>query len=89
MTQVGLTMFEYDRDTDSYTATGYTFHLCPQVVADIDQSFIFQASTLKFLCQHKFDFNKVRIAITLKVYFSNAGRLKPKKNGMISLFDWS
>ncbi|XP_026724655.1 pre-piRNA 3'-exonuclease trimmer-like isoform X2 [Trichoplusia ni] len=58
MTQVGLTMFEYDRDTDSYTATGYTFHLCPQVVADIDQSFIFQASTLNFLCQHKFDFNK-------------------------------
>ncbi|CAG9783910.1 unnamed protein product [Diatraea saccharalis] len=58
MTQIGLTMFQYDRDIDTYVAVGYTFHLCPQVVADIDQSFIFQASTLKFLCKHNFDFNK-------------------------------
>lgn len=59
MTQVGLSMFQYDRDRDTYNAIGYTFHLCPQVFGDIDQSFIFQASTLKFLCKHKFDFNKV------------------------------
>ncbi|XP_045491680.1 pre-piRNA 3'-exonuclease trimmer-like [Colias croceus] len=58
MTQVGLTMFQYERDLDSYEAVGYTFHLCPQVFADVDQSFIFQASTLKFLCKHNFDFNK-------------------------------
>ncbi|XP_052737403.1 pre-piRNA 3'-exonuclease trimmer [Bicyclus anynana] len=58
MTQVGLTMFQYDREQDSYIAVGYTFHLCPQVVADIDQSFIFQASTLQFLCRHNFNFNK-------------------------------
>ncbi|KAJ2952915.1 hypothetical protein O0L34_g7283 [Tuta absoluta] len=58
MTQVGLTMFQYDREHDSYIATGYTFHLCPQVFGDIDQSFIFQASTLQFLCRHNFDFNK-------------------------------
>ncbi|XP_049867483.1 pre-piRNA 3'-exonuclease trimmer-like [Pectinophora gossypiella] len=58
MTQVGLTFFQYDRDHDTYVATGYTFHLCPQVVGDIDQSFIFQASTLNFLCRHNFDFNK-------------------------------
>ncbi|XP_045784102.1 pre-piRNA 3'-exonuclease trimmer-like [Maniola jurtina] len=58
MTQVGLTMFQYDRDHDSYIAVGYTFHLCPQVVADIDQMFIFQASTLKFLCRYNFNFNK-------------------------------
>ncbi|KAL0894106.1 hypothetical protein ABMA27_014150 [Loxostege sticticalis] len=41
-----------------YTAVGYTFHLCPQVFGDIDQSFMFQASTLRFLCRHNFDFNK-------------------------------
>ncbi|CAH4037251.1 pre-piRNA 3'-exonuclease trimmer-like [Pieris brassicae] len=58
MTQVGLTMFLYDRDLDTYKAIGYTFHLCPQVFGDIDQSFIFQASTLRFLCKHNFDFNK-------------------------------
>ncbi|KAJ8722536.1 hypothetical protein PYW07_003716 [Mythimna separata] len=58
MTQVGLTMFQYNRDLDSYLAVCYTFHLCPQVFGDIDQSFIFQASTLNFLCKHKFDFNK-------------------------------
>lgn len=59
MTQVGLTMFQYERDLDTYLAKGYTFHLCPQEFGDIDQSFIFQASTLKFLCRHNFDFNKV------------------------------
>ncbi|CAH2073510.1 unnamed protein product, partial [Iphiclides podalirius] len=58
MTQVGLNMFQYDRESDSYVSVGYTFHLCPQVVGDIDQSFIFQASTLKFLCKHNFNFNK-------------------------------
>ncbi|XP_045445397.1 pre-piRNA 3'-exonuclease trimmer-like [Melitaea cinxia] len=58
MTQVGLTMFQYERKLDNYIAVGYTFHLCPQNLGDIDQSFIFQASTLKFLCKHNFDFNK-------------------------------
>ncbi|KAM3963083.1 pre-piRNA 3'-exonuclease trimmer [Aphomia sociella] len=58
MTQIGLTMFQYERDLDRYVTTGYTFHLCPQTIGDMDQSFIFQASTLKFLCKHKFDFNK-------------------------------
>lgn len=61
ISQVGLTMFQYDRDKDGYNAIGYTFHLCPQVLGDIDQSFIFQASTLKFLCKHNFNFNQVRI----------------------------
>ncbi|KAJ0180678.1 hypothetical protein K1T71_004082 [Dendrolimus kikuchii] len=58
MTQIGLTMFKYERELDTYVATGYTFHLCPQVFGDVDQSFIFQASTLRFLCRHNFDFNK-------------------------------
>ncbi|XP_068629732.1 pre-piRNA 3'-exonuclease trimmer-like [Battus philenor] len=58
MLQVGLTMFHYDRVNDDYNAIGYTFHLCPQSVGDIDQSFMFQASTLKFLCRHNFNFNK-------------------------------
>lgn len=58
--QVGLTMFQYDRELDAYLATGYTFHLCPQLIGRINQSLIFQASTLKFLCKHNFDFNKVR-----------------------------
>lgn len=59
MAQVGLTMFQFERDSDRYVATGYTFHLCPQDFVDVNQSFIFQASTLKFLCKHNFDFNKV------------------------------
>lgn len=61
MTQVGLTMFQYDREHDTYNAKGYTFHLCPQTFGEIDQAFIFQASTLKFLCRHSFDFNKVSL----------------------------
>lgn len=63
MTQVGLTMFQYERDLDTYVAVGYTFHLCPQEFGDIDQSFIFQASTLKFLCRHNFNFNKVSLFV--------------------------
>lgn len=58
MTQIGLTMFQYERDLDMYVAVGYTFHLCPQMFGNVHQSFVFQASTLKFLCKHKFDFNK-------------------------------
>ncbi|XP_072943577.1 pre-piRNA 3'-exonuclease trimmer-like isoform X2 [Epargyreus clarus] len=58
MTQVGLTVFQYDREHDSYVAVGYTFHLCPQAFGCVDQAFIFQASTLRFLCKHNFDFNK-------------------------------
>ncbi|KAL4714556.1 hypothetical protein ACJJTC_006602 [Scirpophaga incertulas] len=58
MTQIGLTVFQYDRDIDTYVANSYTFHLCPQSFGEIDQSFIFQASTLEFLCKHNFDFNK-------------------------------
>lgn len=63
MTQIGLTMFQYDREREAYTAIGYTFHLCPQVCANINQSFIFQASTLRFLCKHNFNFNKVTIKL--------------------------
>lgn len=59
MNQVGLTMFQYDRDNDRYISHTYTFHLCPQVFGDINQSFTFQASAIRFLCQHNFDYNKV------------------------------
>ncbi|XP_041977252.1 pre-piRNA 3'-exonuclease trimmer-like [Aricia agestis] len=58
ITQVGLTLFQYNRDLENYTATVYTFHLCPQVVGEIDQSFTFHASSLQFLCRHNFNFNK-------------------------------
>lgn len=71
MTQVGLTMFNYERDLDRYVATGYTFHLCPQDFADVDQSFIFQASTLKFLCKHNFNFNKVGFSLFKSQRISN------------------
>ncbi|OWR49885.1 Poly [Danaus plexippus plexippus] len=58
MNQVGLTMFQYDRDNDRYISHTYTFHLCPQVFGDINQSFTFQASAIRFLCLHNFDYNK-------------------------------
>lgn len=58
MTQVGLTMFSYQKERDKYIAKSYTFYLCPQYFGDIDQSFVFVASTLKFLRRHRFDFNK-------------------------------
>lgn len=60
MTQIGLTVFHYDHEHDIYRATAYTFHLRPQALGDINQSFIFKASSLNFLCKHNFDYNKVR-----------------------------
>lgn len=62
--QFGLSAFEDlstigQGGTDSrYVAHTYNFYLYPKAYGPIDVRFKCQASSLEFLCQHSFDFNK-------------------------------
>jgi len=64
LTQFGLSAFEdvstfADGGTESrYLAHTFNFYLYPKAYGPIDVSFKCQASSLEFLCQHSFDFNK-------------------------------
>ncbi|CAH0390276.1 unnamed protein product [Bemisia tabaci] len=59
MMEVGLSIFKYDRDTHAFKASVYNFYVFPQPFGSIDARFLFQASSVQFLCLHGFDFNKV------------------------------
>jgi len=64
LTQFGLSAFEdvstlADGGTESrYVAHTFNFYLYPKAYGPIDTSFKCQSSSLEFLCQHSFDFNK-------------------------------
>jgi hypothetical protein len=58
--EAGITTFRYVQDQNMYEANEYTFYLFPRSFSSIDSKFMCQASCLEFLCQHNFDFNKVR-----------------------------
>lgn len=64
LTQFGLSAFEdvstlAQGGTESrYVAHTFNFYLYPKAYGPIDVSFKCQASSLEFLCQHSFDFNK-------------------------------
>lgn len=57
--QFGLSAFHYDRETNLYAADVYNFYLFPHSFGSIDSRFLCQASSLEFLCQNNFNFNKV------------------------------
>ncbi|KAE8744782.1 hypothetical protein FOCC_FOCC008598 [Frankliniella occidentalis] len=56
--QFGLTAFIFDREKNVYESHSYCFYLFPHTFGSNDQRFKCQASSLEFLCHHKFDFNK-------------------------------
>ncbi|KAJ1530488.1 hypothetical protein ONE63_005386 [Megalurothrips usitatus] len=56
--QFGLTTFIFDREKNTYSSKSYCFYLFPHTFGSIDVRFKCQASSLEFLCHHKFDFNK-------------------------------
>ena len=58
--EAGITTFRFFQDKHKYEAKKYTFYLFPRSFSSIDGKFMCQASCLEFLCQHNFDFNKVR-----------------------------
>lgn len=61
--QVGITAFRFIEDKNKYKASKYTFYVFPRSFASVDNIFMCQSSSLEFLCQNHFDFNKVRIVI--------------------------
>jgi hypothetical protein len=58
--EVGVTTFRFFQDKHKYEAQKYAFYLFPRSFSSLDNKFMCQASCLEFLCQHDFDFNKVR-----------------------------
>lgn len=58
--EAGITTFRFVQDQNKYEADKYTFYLFPRSFSSIDSKFMCQASSLEFLSQHNFDFNKVR-----------------------------
>ena len=61
--QVGLAIFRYEIETESYVSDAYNFYICPRAFASHDPRFVCQASSLEFLSMHGFDFNRVLIYI--------------------------
>ncbi|XP_068085004.1 pre-piRNA 3'-exonuclease trimmer [Anabrus simplex] len=57
--QVGITAFNYSREENKYIAHTFTIPVFPRSISSLDHKFLCQASSLEYLCQYKFDFNKV------------------------------
>jgi poly(A)-specific ribonuclease len=56
VSQFGLSTFKYSNG--EYTAKTYNFNIYPRKFMNFDKRFACQASSLEFLTEHKFDFNK-------------------------------
>ncbi|XP_014240094.1 pre-piRNA 3'-exonuclease trimmer-like [Cimex lectularius] len=56
--QVGLTPFIFNRDLNHYKASLYKFYIFPNDFGPLNQFVVFKASTVRFLRDNKFDFNK-------------------------------
>ncbi|CAN8002726.1 unnamed protein product, partial [Ixodes hexagonus] len=59
--QVGLCTFQYDKEKSGYLCRAFNFFTCPRQMlrGSPDRIFRCQASSLHFLSQHGFDFNKL------------------------------
>lgn len=64
--QIGITPFHFKRDDNIYTAKPYIFYVIPNNFSFIDRPFVCTSSSLSFLCDYKFDFNKVFIRYILQ-----------------------
>lgn len=56
VSQFGLSAFTFA--DGAYTAKTFNFNIYPRSFQSFDKRFVCQASSLEFLTQHKFDFNK-------------------------------
>ena len=56
VSQFGLSTFKFENG--EYTAKTYNFNIFPKKFMNFDKRFSCQASSLEFLTEHKFDFNK-------------------------------
>lgn len=57
--QIGVSAFAFDAENNSYEVDMYTFYVFPKKFHDMNSMFVFQSSSLQFLCTYNFDFNKV------------------------------
>ncbi|XP_049806087.1 pre-piRNA 3'-exonuclease trimmer-like [Schistocerca nitens] len=57
--QIGLSVFSYVRDENKYVANIYRIPVYPCSFGSIDSVYLTQASSVHFLCEYDFDFNKV------------------------------
>lgn len=55
--QFGMSMFTLV--DGAYVARTFNFNLFPAVYQSVDKRFMCQSSSLAYLAQHKFDFNKM------------------------------
>lgn len=56
--QFGLAIFSFDINQGKYFAKIYNFYLSPTSIYPIDVKFEIRSSSIKFLTEFKFDFNK-------------------------------
>lgn len=56
--QLGLCAFTNVPEENLYRAQAYNVYLCPRSFGNVDPQFCVQASSVEFLCQSGFDFNK-------------------------------
>jgi hypothetical protein len=56
--QFGLAIFSKTTNQQRYYVTIYNFYLNPTSMKPIDVKYIIQSSSIKFLSEYKFDFNK-------------------------------
>ncbi|XP_064476573.1 pre-piRNA 3'-exonuclease trimmer-like [Ornithodoros turicata] len=56
--QLGLSAFTPITGKNEYRASVFNFYLCPRSFGIIDPQFSIQSSSIEFLCQNDFDFNK-------------------------------
>lgn len=56
--QIGFAFFFVNEQTNGYDYRIYNFSLRPTSIEPIDVKFVVQSSSIKFLCEHQFDFNR-------------------------------
>ncbi|GAB6030329.1 Poly(A)-specific ribonuclease pnldc1 [Chamberlinius hualienensis] len=56
--QFGLSAFVKIEKENRYEAFTYNFYICPRSQGLLDSKFLWEVSSIEFLCQYKFDFNK-------------------------------
>lgn len=57
--QIGLSVFSYVRDENKYVVNTYRIPVYPCSFGSVDSVYLTQASSVHFLCEYDFDFNKV------------------------------
>lgn len=57
--QIGLSTFQFVRDENKYIVHTYRIPVFPSSFGTVDVVYLSQASSIRFLSNYKFDFNKV------------------------------